>query len=251
MNQGDRRSGQPTPGQPTPEQPSPGQPRRAFASRPSGFSLIEMAMVLAALTLILSGVITPLGHYIDKQRTTRTHNELDAAHDALMGYAVSNGASLPCPDHDGDGTSDVTAGPIPCRVQEGYLPSATLGVRGFDGWGRRLRYRPDNAFTEPGGLGNPPNTTSRLQVRNRAGVRLTVSDPHSSAAIVFSCGKNGIPDDDNRAKGVIRNCSQADASDSRYVQDVTTPDEFDDVLIWVSKNILLNRLVAAGLWPTR
>ena len=34
-----------------------------------------------------------------------------------------------------------------------------------------------------------------------------------------------------------------------YVQDISVKDQFDDILIWVSRNTLLNQMISAGKWP--
>jgi hypothetical protein len=44
-------------------------------------------------------------------------------------------------------------------------------------------------------------------------------------------------------------CVNPGVADGAYVQDAYRDGQYDDILIWVSKNSLLNRLVTAGQWP--
>ena len=220
-----------------------------------GLSLIEVAIALAVSALLLGGLMVPLAAQIDRYRLRETEAALGNALEALLGYAAAHDNRLPCPDIDGDGVED-RPGPAstPCRGIEGDLPSATLGIPGKDGWGRPLRYRGNDALTGPGGMPRPPNTRGSLRIDNpRTAERLTVSDPEAPAAILFSCGANGRPDGENDGTGgAPAGCSNPLRPDPRYAHAVPgRPGSggFDDVLVWMSKNVLLGRLVRAGTWP--
>ena len=230
------------------------QPPRA-AKDMEGLSLIEVAIALAVSALLLGGLMVPLAAQIDRYRLRETEAALALALEALLGYAAAHDNRLPCPDVDGDGVEDRPgSAAAPCRRVEGDLPRATLGVRGRDGWGRPLRYRGNDALTAPGGMPRPPNTRGRLRIDNpRTSERLTVGDPEAPAAIVFSCGANGRPDGENDGTGgQAAGCSNPLRPDPRYAHAVpgrAGSGAFDDVLVWLSKNVLLGRLVRAGTWP--
>ena len=228
-------------------------PRAAKAME--GLSLIEVAIALAASALLLGGLMVPLAAQIDRHRLRETEAALEQALEALLGYAASHGNRLPCPDVDGDGVEDRPgSAAAPCRGIEGRLPRATLGIPGLDGWGRRIRYRANDAYTGPAGVPSPPNTRGRLRIDDpRTAERLTVGDPEGPAAILFSCGANGRPDGANDGTGGgAAGCTNPLRPDPRYAHG--TPGraglgDFDDVLVWLSKNVLLGRLVRAGTWP--
>ncbi len=220
-----------------------------------GLSLIEVAIALAVSALLLGGLMVPLAAQIDRYRLRETEAALVQALEALLGYAAAHDNRLPCPDIDGDGAED-RPGPVtaPCRGIEGELPRATLGVQGRDGWGRPIRYRGNDALTVPEGMPRPPNTRGGLRIDNpRTTERLTVSDPEGPAAILFSCGANGRPDGENDGTGGSpAGCSNPLRPDPRYAHAVpgrAGSGDFDDVLVWMSKNVLLGRLVRAGTWP--
>ena len=220
-----------------------------------GLSLIEVAIALAASALLLGGLMVPLAAQIDRHRLRETEAALAQALEALLGYAASHGNRLPCPDVDGDGVEDRPgSAAAQCRGIEGGLPRATLGIPGLDGWGRRIRYRANDAYTGPAGVPRPPNTRGRLRIDDpRTAERLTVGDPEGPAAILFSCGANGRPDGANDGTGGrAAGCTNPLRPDPRYAHG--TPGraglaDFDDVLVWMSKNVLLGRLVRAGTWP--
>ena len=220
-----------------------------------GLSLLEVAIALAVSALLLGGLMVPLAAQIDRYRLRETEAALGNALDALLGYAAAHDNRLPCPDIDGDGMEDRPGSvSAPCRGIEGDLPRATLGIPGRDGWGRPLRYRGNDALTGPGGVPRPPNTRGGLRIDNpRTGERLTVGDPEAPAAILFSCGANGHPDDENDGTGGSpAGCANPLRPDPRYAHAVPgRPGSggFDDVLVWMSKNVLLGRLVRAGTWP--
>ena len=220
-----------------------------------GLSLIEVAIALAVSALLLGGLMVPLAAQVERYRLRETEAALEQALEALLGHAAAHGNRLPCPDIDGDGAEDLPGTPAaPCRGVEGELPRATLGVPGRDGWGRTLRYRANDAFTVPDGTPAPPNTRGGLRIDNpRTSERLTVGDPEAPAAILFSCGANGRPDDENDGSGgTPTGCSNPLQPDPRYAHAVpgrAGSDDFDDVLVWLSKNVLLGRLVRAGTWP--
>ena len=150
------------------------------------------------------GLMVPLAAQIDRHRLRET----DAALARALGSTVRIrriARQPPAVPGRGRGTGWKTGpGPAaaPCRGIEGELPRATLGIQGADGWGRRIRYRGNDAFTGPAGVPTPPNTRGGLRIDDhRTAERLTVGDPEAPAAILFSCGANGRPDGENDGTG--------------------------------------------------
>jgi type II secretory pathway pseudopilin PulG len=106
----------------------------------------------------------------------------------------------------------------------------------------------------------------------------TLNYPYVSnvVAIIFSCGKNGRPDGrpdasqpdrldlniSNDIDGIVNSdalCTNPldlknppawdNNPKNSYVQDSYVEDQFDDILVWLPKDILIARLTAAGKWP--
>jgi len=210
-----------------------------------GFTLIEMAVVMLIIGLLLGGLLMPLSEQVNHEKYRETEKVLNNVREALMGFALDQ-QRLPCPDTTGDGVED-----NPCVNAEGSVPWVTLGMGRFDAWQRPLRYRVDaNFFTT---IPDPANTTSGLTVQQQDGTLLTAANPDAPVAIIFSCGLDGLANDNNDAAGAnVANCSNLGGVDALYIQDVPNDapaSSFDDIFIWLSKNTLLNRLVAAGKWP--
>jgi len=239
-----------------------------------GLSLIEVTIVLVIIGLLLGGLLIPLSAQMDQQKIELTKKRLEEIKEALLGFAIIHNR-LPCVDVDKDDVDkdkpDVSPedgqedkepdDPTKCYVSEnnkkkkygeGYLPWKDLGVGKYDAWNNPFRYRikvdKDKKTTITLTL---ITSTSKLKVRrSNGGSYLTTSSDSRIIAIIFSCGKNGIPDDDN-ATGIQsdRKCSNPGYSNLTYVQDGYIENSFDDILTWLSKNTLMNRLVAAGQWP--
>lgn len=220
----------------------------------SGFSLVEMAIVLAIVALLLAGLLPTLSSQIEQQRRNETRKQLEDIQQALIGYAIINGA-LPCPSTQADpananyGLADATCSANPAA--EGYLPWKTLGVAETDAWGEKRnsassawigywRYRTDRNFSNSG----TPFTlttgfsTDALVIRDNSGNSMT-STTERPVAIVYSTGNNLAADGQN---------TSFEATSGIYQSD-TPSTSFDDVLIWVSRPQLFNRMVAAGKLP--
>lgn len=232
--------------------------------RERGFSLIELAIVIAAMALMVGGLMVPLSAQLERYRMRETEMALAEAMEALLGHAAIH-RRLPCPDTDGDGREDRLEDPSkpdqhPCPRFEGTLPWATLGVMGLDGWNRRIRYRGNDAYTRSDGVPNPPRTVGSLQIMDRLGNQsLVPGNPNGPAAILFSCGSNGVPDGENdgrRGKAAASppsGCTNpVRPANARYEYGPPARSDSgqpDDMLIWLSRHVLLNRLIRAGVWP--
>jgi len=227
---------------------------RRHASR--GFTLIELASVLAIVALLLGGLLVPLSAQLEAGRYDAARRHLETAKEALIGYAIANNNRLPCPDNPADGIDGLPDPPAggPCAVAEGFLPYAVLGLQQLDPWGNRYRYRPSADFVAASGIPNPPDTTGPntfgVQSRVAPVTNYTAPAPDGPAAVLFSCGKNYVADAENRdGAAPTTPCGSSGTYDAAYTYDVYIDGTFDDVLDWLSKPVLVARLVSAGTWP--
>lgn len=118
-----------------------------------GFTLTEMAVVLAILALLIGGMILPLTAQDQVRRVSDTQATIRNAMDALLGFAAANGR-LPCPATTTSNGIEAPSGGGTCTLENagdvvpvGFLPGATLGLspldssgRVLDAWGNPLRY---------------------------------------------------------------------------------------------------------------
>jgi prepilin-type N-terminal cleavage/methylation domain-containing protein len=217
-----------------------------------GFSLLEMAIVLAIVGLLMAGLLPSLTGQIEQQRRTETRKQLADIQQALQGFAIINGR-LPCPttiaDPSNAGYGEEAASCSTNPTAEGYLPWKTLGVLETDAWGSKRnntgdtwsgywRYRVDRNFAGTISLSTPFSNNDALSIKNNAGNSLT-SNSERPIAIIYSTGPNRVADGQNSSFEATGGIYQSDAPSA----------SFDDLLIWMSRPQLLNRLVTAGKLP--
>ncbi len=208
-----------------------------------GFTLVEMAVVLVIVGLLLSAFLTPLSAQLDQSRNAQARRDLQEIKEALLGFVVVN-SRLPCPDTDGNGTDDGCANTNVTSSTGGNLPWADLGLKSTDPWGRHYQYRVNNGFSTNFLLTTAGSGAGIIQVctTNTCGVKEASNVP----VLIFSYGKNGgiLPpvgaDEQENADG-----------DATFVNHEFSDgaNAFDDLVDWISTNLIMNRMVTAGKLP--
>lgn len=249
----------------------------------SGFTLVELAIVLIILALLAGGLLVSLNAQRELTASAETQRRLAEARDALLGYAAVHGR-LPCPASGLTGTTAIEAPPGggACSFgRTGFLPAVTLGLsptdaEGYavDAWNNRIRYAitsyanttycgssSNYCYATADGVkavwnNNPTSLAPDLRICNTAaGATGTAPDitcasgtalATNAVAVIYSRGANGAlspSSDDEVANG---------DDDQMFVYHTPTPagaNEFDDLVIWLSPNILYNRMISAGRLP--
>jgi prepilin-type N-terminal cleavage/methylation domain-containing protein len=250
-----------------------------------GFTLLEMAIVLMIVGLLLGGMLVPLTAQMDQRNFTETRKALDDIQQALIGYAIINGR-LPCPassTSNGVESFDTGSGGNSTNgrcsnFNNGFVPAATLGIAstvdnqgntGFavDAWGNRIHYAVtasnSRAFTSLNGMKSTgiSSLSPDLLVCSTAstsGSSCSVANSALTASpgvpvVIYSTGKNGGHYATGTDEAENPNPSSADTDDVFVSHNITsssaTNGEFDDLVIWISPNVLINRMVAAGKLP--
>lgn len=249
----------------------------------SGFTLIEIAVVLVIIGLFMGSFIGTFASRIDTTRRAETVDEMEVIKQALYGYAVSDAvAHLPCPDcrtaacvsggiaandglEDRNGAVcdvdvadvDVTAGTIPI----GNLPWRTLGLGYADAWDNRYSYWASSSVTDSTANLQLDGAMDTATINTRTGTNLTeVSD--KAVAIIMSHGKNGFSAVSTQG-GIQANPPAANIDELGNLDDdlnfVSRPktDEgvaaaigaFDDLFVWISEYELKARMIEAGKLP--
>ena len=209
----------------------------AMHRKPSGFSLVEMAVVLVIVALLLGGLLPSVFSQTEQQRFNETRRYLDEIRNALIGYAQIYG-TLPCPATSVYGAANYGVADSTCTnpVSNNYLPWKTLGVNETDSWGGKWLYRVDPAFASSVPFTLSTATSTTLQIQDSAGNVIT-SSTGRPIAIVFSTGKD-----------LVANGQNGGSFDAIYQSDVPSPGS-DDIMVWISRPRLFYRMVAAGKLP--
>lgn len=146
-----------------------------------GFTLVELAIVMAIAGLMISAVLSMTTTFMEQRDYLESKRRLDVASEALLGYAITNGR-LPCPAIAGsqglESPSTASSGTACTGNFNGYLPAATIGFQptnsaglGIDAWGNPIRYAVASAVTAAvgsscTGTGTPPPFTHKDTLKN-------------------------------------------------------------------------------------
>lgn len=251
-------------------------PDRVSPAKPQlGFSLIEIAVTLFILTLVLGALLMPLATQVEERQVRETERIMNEMMEALVGYAISQTTPrLPCPDRTsgGAGTANDTAndgiedyvGGGACQVSDGNVPWVTLGVNATDFWGNRYRYLATPAFTT--------RATPTLSLSSAGTLKVCAAAPTSATcggttyvadnvpAVIISHGRNGYGAMNGGSNTQISTTGasthETENAGGTYPNSVVSKtrsdaagQEFDDIVVWMSPNVLFNRLVSANKLP--
>ena len=231
---------------------------------PNGFTLVEMAIVLFIVALLLGGLLPTISGQVEQQRINETRKQLDDIKQALIGFAIINGR-LPCPANgilpSGD---EVTSGGS-CSLTKGVLPWATLAVNETDAWGRRFTYRVSHGGTSnfaDSVDGTDPTACAvtagvSFQICSSANLNIEATSGGTNVAtavpaVVVSHGKNGLgayPANGGTQIGTATGDEEENSDDNNTFVSKNFSQTFDDVVVWISPPVLINRMVTAGRLP--
>jgi len=252
--------------------------------RSTGFTLIELAMVLFILGLLLSSFLAPLAARVEQQERNNTQIQLDEIEEILYGHVLQNNY-LPCPDCPtsiwsvgciavnaadpttiNDGVEDMfPPANTTCATEVGNLPWVTLGVKSTDEWNNIFTYRVDDTFADRNnattdGTGCETGSATlnvSFSLCSDGNIDVLDSDNGNDVAtnipaIVVSHGKNWS--DNNPSDDEAENYDDGGAGDTDqefvdkdYSQE--SGSEFDDMLIWISPYVLKTMAVKSGILP--
>jgi prepilin-type N-terminal cleavage/methylation domain-containing protein len=242
----------------------------------AGFTLVELAVVLAIVGLLLGSLMFTLSAQTEQRSFEDTRRRLEQARELILAYAIVHGR-LPCPATMGNNGMEKIQAPGPgsggtCAASyNGYLPGAMIGYAntdadgiGIDGWGNRIRYAVSKTsephFTDDLALKAGWSTTTpadidickRLAAPNQSSCGTATNRVVSlgtAVAVIWSQGRNFA----------ISGAASVDEQNNNdafpaFVSRVPSPagsadGEFDDILTWIPVGVLYSRLVAAGVLP--
>lgn len=233
-----------------------------------GFSLVEMAIVLAIVGLLMASLLPTFSGQVEQQKRNDTKKHLEEIKEALVGFAIAT-SRFPCPAiATSHGTEKFASGGDSSngnceKFNDGFLPAATLGIYPTDGdgfaidaWGNRIHYAVtqsnSKAFTKLDGMKTRgiSSLTPDLIVCSTASTSSTdcsVSNTKQTSSAPFVIYSTGMKLGTNSDEAENPNPYSSD-SDKVFVSN-TPSSNFDDIVTWLSSNILFSRMVAAGKLP--
>ncbi len=120
---------------------------RKITFNQSGFTLIEIAIVLLIVAILLGYTVALFPRQQDLKKYRAVDVEMDRVIEAIIGFAQVNGR-LPCPAVPNSGGDEDGGGAVDCNNYGGFVPVNTLGLTGklnqdtllLDPWGNPYRY---------------------------------------------------------------------------------------------------------------
>lgn len=173
-----------------------------------GFSLVELAIVMAISGLLLTGLLRLYALEADKERMRATRERLQELRTALNVYAATHGR-LPCPaSPSGKSADDCAPGAAPppgvavftppkagpeTAVWTGAIPAEALGIpvaETVDGWRNKFTYAVAVKLAAPEALNVHPPPHGHIAVIDAKGENL-LDAPETGRYVIISHGRGG------------------------------------------------------------
>ncbi len=233
----------------------------------SGFTLIEIAVVLVIVGILVGSFIGTFADRIDTTRRDNTNKELEDIKSILMAFAFSQANPfLPCPDTDAppDGKENRDGGGA-CTAASGFLPWKTIGAGYADAWDNRYRYWVNIEYADDAGfLLVTDDEANSATVETRIGNN-NVDLLKNAVAVIFSHGKNSLGAVSSEGidqaalpavgDGYDDENENADGDDEFMSRPLTKEGAavdggiFDDILVWINSYEIKAKMVQAGKLP--
>jgi prepilin-type N-terminal cleavage/methylation domain-containing protein len=251
---------------------------RSGPRRARGFTLTELAVVFAIISLLLAAGMYTLAAQTEQRNLEETRRRLEAARELIFGFAFVNGR-LPCPASSTSNGVESPVGGACAAYYSGFLPAKSIGYQitdasgyALDAYNNRIRYAlssvgPSNHFSNAvslrqNGITTLPNDLVVCAAWGgstaNCGTAASVTNQNILVAVIWSQGKNfaavGAGGVDETANNKIGPPAAPQNNHPVFVWHPPTPagatgGEFDDQMTWITAGELYAKLIAAGLLP--
>ncbi len=242
---------------------------RPSTTHQSGFSLIELAIVLIIVALLTSGLLVGLSSQRNLAENKDAQRQQEIILEAILGFAMSSGR-LPCPADPAIATTsgagneewqctpaDCSTADRICKLEHGVIPWRSLGLQETDPWGNRFTYFVGKEFSNPITQTEKDNgirtrfsldTVGRANIQDSAGQAVASDIP----AVIVSHGSRGFGGYQSSGLQLTGAAGDDETKNAdanlTFVSHIPT-DSFDDLVTWIIPSILKSRLVAVGKLP--
>lgn len=236
----------------------------------TGFSLVEMSIVLAILSVVLSGILPYITETTKGREADTTIERLDKIEEALLQYYIAN-QFIPYPGDPtlamsnasyGIANSTVAAALTSGNARGGMVPVRTLGLPdeyGFDGWGRRFLYNVDTLSTaSPIATGALIVSDGSTNLNAQNSYVIVSHGPNGHGGYTrqgtrLSAGSQNTQELSNCPAGAGSGASACATYDATFIKKSPTSGAgaaatFDDVVRYKPTALLLSALGNTGLW---
>ncbi|MDH3759914.1 MAG: type II secretion system GspH family protein [Gammaproteobacteria bacterium] len=253
----------------------------ASGKQQRGFTLVEIAIVLLIVTVLLGYSVAMFPMQQELKQYRHVNSEMESIIEHLIAFAQVSGR-LPCPDTSTDNVLPANSidgeedrdGTNACEAYFGFLPAETLGINGkyddagvlVDPWSQRYGYAVsevdvggDKVLVTPNGVraAGIAGVTPDLFVCSDSNILGNHADCTAAgsnqvvgnvAAVVISLGKDYELPASSNIQAENADDFHDGTNDKVYIF-TGRRDDYDDVVKWVSTNLLFSRMIAAEQLP--
>jgi prepilin-type N-terminal cleavage/methylation domain-containing protein len=218
-------------------------------SQEAGFTLVEMAIVIAIAGIIVTFVVSALGGSTQVRRESQSRDKMEIIAKAIGNRIIQN-LGAPCPSDPAVAQTAATFGQAraacaSAALSEGLVPFQSLGLpveMAKDGWGRFMTYRTSPSVATA-------ITKAAACTATRAGTDVNVNDQNGNpvvaatvvhGAVVISHGANGfgaflVNGTANRAGGTAADANETTnqtTGSANKIAGVPNSAGYDDITLW-------------------
>jgi len=224
----------------------------------TGFTLIEVAIVLLVVSFALGSILIPLSSTLEQKSINKAITQVSELKQAIINFVITNGY-LPCPDTNLDGQED-RAGGGNCNNVFGTIPYATLkSPHDFDPWGQPFIYRVTAVFADTTNGTACGTASTNISIALCSGVDADINvqgwNLASSTATQLATGVPAIVLSTGKSLGVSLSALESENTNNDNVFNkadyggANSSMPFNDIVAWISANELIGELVRSQQLP--